>query len=368
MMSRIFLIPLVLVLMSARASSQDLRSEANRRGVAVIFDDVHIAEAALGIHQRAAAMPIEERFQYLANWVLPGVDHNTIRVALDYTPTHPVQQNLTQPNVQSRVQAGGDLVSPAIDLVVAAKQLGRLDELHKQLDNTDVQGNEQKRSRLALLAIVNIARDKPMVARENMEQLSELVLTGSHTRFSQRWPETLAIWFTVQSAATQDAVSGMLDHIFLKQVRPGIRSGSEAWRLQMAAIVGSQGNVAFDLVKGERVSFTSDSPLARWQPAMSRTAESSRVVLRHNFRKEVAWKAFFSITVRCWKTGPSNTISIIVPVRFIRTRPSIGLRLCFCQMEFICTESQMERMTAPGSTLRTSSCTPSNVADLTCCL
>lgn len=258
--------------MLANASSQDLRSAADRQAVGAIFDDVYIADAALEIHQRAAAMPIEERFQYLANWVLSGIDHDTIRVALDFAPTDPVQQNVSEPRAQSRVQTGADQVSPAIDLVATAKQLGRLDELHKHLADTDVQGDEQKRCRLALLAIVNIARDKPTVAQKNLEQLSRLVLAGSHTRFSQRWPETLAIWNAVQSAATRDAVSDMLHHIFLKQVRPGIRSGSEAWRLQMAALIGTQGNLAFDSVNGERVSFTSDSPLTLWQPASRSTA------------------------------------------------------------------------------------------------
>jgi hypothetical protein len=103
-MSRIFLTLLVLALMLANASSQDLRSAADRQAVGAIFDDVYIADAALEIHQRAAAMPIEERFQYLANWVLPGIDHDTIRVALDFAPTHPVQQSVSKPRAQSRVQ------------------------------------------------------------------------------------------------------------------------------------------------------------------------------------------------------------------------------------------------------------------------
>ena len=60
-----------------------------RRVLGAIFADQHVDDAAIDVHRFALTMPPEQRFEYLANWVLPGSDHETFRLAVDFSPTHP---------------------------------------------------------------------------------------------------------------------------------------------------------------------------------------------------------------------------------------------------------------------------------------
>ena len=83
-MKYLFVIFVVVDLSAAGASAQNVAPD--RHALSAIFGERHIADNALTVHRRALKMPTEERFQYLSDWVLPGVDHNTIRVAIDFTP------------------------------------------------------------------------------------------------------------------------------------------------------------------------------------------------------------------------------------------------------------------------------------------
>ena len=62
---------------------------ATRRWLGQIFDDRHVSDSALVVHRRAATLPPPERFAALASYVLPGPDHDTLRLSLDFTPTNP---------------------------------------------------------------------------------------------------------------------------------------------------------------------------------------------------------------------------------------------------------------------------------------
>jgi hypothetical protein len=145
--------------------------DADRRALAAILDDTHIVDAALPVHRQAASMSMQRRFEFPSQWVLPSLDHSSFRLALDFTPTNPAAaqrsdvhpadaQRLDQARslVDSRVQLGGHMVSPAIDLIEAATQLGRLDDIRGRIADSPAHGDAQQRCRLALLALVDMAR------------------------------------------------------------------------------------------------------------------------------------------------------------------------------------------------------------------
>jgi hypothetical protein len=54
--------------------------------LSTIFAEQHVADAALDIHRRAMRMPVEKRYEFLSHWVLPGVDHATLRMQVDFSP------------------------------------------------------------------------------------------------------------------------------------------------------------------------------------------------------------------------------------------------------------------------------------------
>ncbi len=65
------------------------RMKSDRQTLGEIFADRHVADSARFVRRRAAALPLEQRYAYLSNWVLPGETHATFRMALDFTPTQP---------------------------------------------------------------------------------------------------------------------------------------------------------------------------------------------------------------------------------------------------------------------------------------
>ena len=67
-----------------------------------------------------------------ASWVLPGPDHPMVRLSGDFQPSFPALPSVHQDGV--RLQTGGSLRAPALDLVDTAKEVGKLDDLVARLD------------------------------------------------------------------------------------------------------------------------------------------------------------------------------------------------------------------------------------------
>ncbi len=84
-MNHIFIATLVLILVATSALSEDAISFRDSHAMSSIIGDDHVAENAFTVHRRAMKMPSEERYEYLADWVLPNSEHNTIRTAIALT-------------------------------------------------------------------------------------------------------------------------------------------------------------------------------------------------------------------------------------------------------------------------------------------
>lgn len=259
---------------------------ADRQALGAVFAERHIPDSALDVHRRAAAMPPERCYDFLANWVLPGPDHDTLRLALDFTPTHPSppvvdddpldtrRLEIAASRKQTSVPTGGNLVAPALDLIEVARQLGRLDQVRQQVDRIATPDDYTRRSRLSMLALVDIAREDFPPAIDALLQLFALVEAGSHTQFSERWPETLALYGALRQPPTREAARELAVHLYFRQVQSGADSGSEAWRRQVLALGGLAKH--FELKSGAAAieHFTSPPELHQWRPVSRTTARS----------------------------------------------------------------------------------------------
>ena len=96
-----------------------------------IFDGDQLIESALVTHQATKKTGTEDRFEFLWQYVLPGPTHSDLRVRVSFTPTHPVL--LSVDAGQETGSIGGQLVSPALDLVDVADQAGNLQLLESRL-------------------------------------------------------------------------------------------------------------------------------------------------------------------------------------------------------------------------------------------
>lgn len=138
------------------AQQVDRRSDQLARGV--IFEDQHTAESALDIHRQAKQLPEEARFRFLSDWVLPNEDHSTFRLQAGFTTLHPappVADPAEMPG--SRVPSGGELVSPALDLIEVASRLDRLNELHQSIEAAPMASAQNRGDQLAMLSLIELA-------------------------------------------------------------------------------------------------------------------------------------------------------------------------------------------------------------------
>ncbi len=186
-----------------------------------LFGESVLATNVLAVRKRAAVLENDKRYRFLSDWVLPGVDHDTIRVAIDFTPTHPAppvrgedrmdvdRLQIAEESGQSRIQIGGQLVAPALDLIEVAKELGRLEEVRDRVDRVTPTNDQQQRSRLAMLVAIDTTRGDFDAAQSSLERLFSLVQAGGHSRFSERCPETLAIWAALRHPENRDMVRDM---------------------------------------------------------------------------------------------------------------------------------------------------------------
>ena len=266
------------------ASSNPDRSKADRQLLGAIFDDQHVHGSVIAVHRRALKMAAKERYAFLSDWVLPGDDHSTLRMALDFTPTNPAppasDANLVHLADASRVTNGGELVSPALDLVAVAKELGKLDALRERVAAVAVaEDSQQRRSQLTMLALVDIAAGKIAEARQSLDELAAIVIASNALTFSDRWPETLAIWEAARYDETRESVREMAFHINVNQIRKRKTSGHEAWDQQMRALASRVSY--FDLLSREPTlsedpanHVNGQSPLVNWVPTSRETART----------------------------------------------------------------------------------------------
>ena len=137
----------------------------------------------------AEKLPVVERYALLADWVLPTPDHPDWRLEGDFTPTFP-PPSTTKGVEGKRVPTGGELRSPAIALVDAAKALGKLDELVKRIDQIQADRAANERGKLALLALVQIARGDDAEAAKALNKIKPMLDKRPSDQPSwTNWPE-----------------------------------------------------------------------------------------------------------------------------------------------------------------------------------
>jgi hypothetical protein len=260
-----------------------------------IFSDRHIPDSALPVHRRAATMSAGPRYEFLANWVLPGDSHRTIRLALDFTPTQPApfavensaQQESRNDRQTVRIAAGGTLVSPALDLIRTATALGRLEELRSRIKAGEPADELQQRSRLAMLGLVELATGECERANSHFEELYSRVAADTRDDFSERWPETLAVHAGLQHPQTREAAAEMLFRMLQSQVRSGVARGPDAWDRWVTAAAGQ--------LNGPRLLKETDGT-ATTVPAAAAVRESNWLPVS----RMTAWSRGQGLTPAAW--------------------------------------------------------------------
>ncbi|MBI1314234.1 DUF1583 domain-containing protein [bacterium] len=253
--------------------------------LSVIFAEQHLEEAALEVRRRSAAMTTDARFEYLSNWVLPGSDHAVLRLGLEFVPTDPAppvseayaihtwKDPASVATGESAIATGGYPVSPALDLMEAAVELGRLSEVRERILQAKVDGELQERCGLTLLLLNDLARGDFESACASLDDLGGRVRGGAKESFVARWPETLAVWAGLQHPQTREAASEILHVMLQDQVRSGYANGPDRWDRGVTAMAGRLRQLELWDTEGVAVGrFTAASALRNWSPVSRTTA------------------------------------------------------------------------------------------------
>jgi hypothetical protein len=267
------------------------------------------ALGTFNVWERARPLPARERYEFLLAWVLPNDDHKAWRLYADFTPTDAMGRISTPPSppwqggaggggrIESpssktdRIHTGGQLVSPALDLIATAKELGKLDELAEHINKGSVRRGppeaaaRDQRGQLAMRALVAAARGREDEAAKALQDLLPLLTKVPENAMEyERWPELLAAagTLTLPSPALAKGGQGglhgpsmaLLDHIVVKQLqKPNTTMPKRAgWERQVRHL-RARGQVVA-LAEPQRKPFGSDPGLAYWSPVTHATAES----------------------------------------------------------------------------------------------
>ncbi len=235
-----------------------------------IIGEELIARNQFAVRRRAAPLAPAERYEFLRRWILPGSTHSDLRLTIDFTPTMPVpSEDESMPETGRRISSGGELVSPAYDLIAVAVTLQRIDELRATLENLAPSTHEQKKCRAAFLAVVAMAESDFDRANKLLKQL--FALAKATNQFSaERYPESAATWAATRHPETWE-VARDLTFLLYEQTRHGSGPRSERWHRHIYSLK----QVVENRAEGEHDAKTVALPiLKRWAPVSRMTCQT----------------------------------------------------------------------------------------------
>lgn len=216
-----------------------VRSDADRRMFSQVIDEKFRATDLDGILLQTRSMPLADRYEALLNWVLPNVDHQAFRLYADTAPADPLpitpivlapakrstsKTAQTSGGRRTRVRSEGELIGPALDLVVVAKELGKLDELRELVQKVAPSSEQIARSRLAMLVLIAIAADDLDQAAAALKELTPARDKGlpDSLLMTERWPEFVAAWEASHVPELCTAANALLDLVLDSTNRKGV--------------------------------------------------------------------------------------------------------------------------------------------------
>ena len=239
------------VLANLLFTSREL-NRAEKQRISQLFDEQTEASMVDTVLTSTRRLPLEERYAALKNWVLPNDDHPSVRLYADHTPSDPlpgistvlapvslggkngeVGKNVLVANQRSRT--GGDLVAPALDLIVVAKELGKLNELLEAIQSIPDKNPLNRRSRLALQTLIAIAGNDSATAARGLAEMTPPRETGFSDEWPEheRWPELIVATESSLVPELRAATVGLLERVVDSVNRKGI---GPAWETKVRSV------------------------------------------------------------------------------------------------------------------------------------
>lgn len=254
-------------------------SRSDHRPLSQLFGE-SAAPDAMEVVRVARQLPPEERYRYLLKQVLPE-DSNTIRLTVDYLPTSPSppvlemygadESPLITVSDENRRASGGVLISPSIELVKAARQVGKLEELREEILQHSSNDVEQIKAQLAIQILIGWTVEDSDRAGELLNQLNGIVRSSQVVDFD-RSPESVVIWSGLSSAATRTQVYDLLYLLYEQIHTPGMHH-RERFKRHISSLK-FQIDQVLDAEAPDGPGVSGQLSLNQWKPVSRQTAES----------------------------------------------------------------------------------------------
>ena len=221
---------------TSKACGQSRQAVSMTLAVSELFDEEILAENIFAVRHREFALPEGERYEYLADWVLPSETHSTIRMSGAFTPTDPAP--IVPPEFLDATGSGGTLVSPAFDLLDLAKKLARLEELRERVATiSEPTSKSQQQAQAAIRVLLALELNDEPAIESDVKKLQQLVTSMIPKSMADQWPETLVAYRSV-TKFPQSFACDLLGDLVSRRMQRGIPGESAEWHSQIFSLAG----------------------------------------------------------------------------------------------------------------------------------
>lgn len=203
------------------AEAQTLSDPAART---TVFGSGFLAENAMSVRHKAARLEVDDKYQFLLKNVLPSGSNSSLRMSIVLTPLNSPLASDERPNTNTtKVQTGGQLASPFLELVEVANELDRLKEVRTRIEQALAESSHDQIARSAALAIVDCSTGETASAVQNLAKIFEIVSASRESREESEAALLLAIFVGAKHAETRQVASDLaysLHEVHLDLVKP----------------------------------------------------------------------------------------------------------------------------------------------------
>jgi hypothetical protein len=197
----------------AELNAQPAAEPSDSTVLVELFGDAVLSQNAAAACLSARSLPPERRYDRLAEWVLPSPNRHSFRLSGDFCrpSTRAGQAESASGEIPNELRAFPEstwLLSPAIELVEAARQSDQLGKLARHLEATKTTSPSESRARAALLCMVAVARNDVETAKATLDQV--FFRQPRHPEAQNhvdQWIDLLVLW-SVASNPLTDHLAG----------------------------------------------------------------------------------------------------------------------------------------------------------------
>lgn len=205
---------LYLLSVSSSIAAQDMvgRDSAAEPSIASslskILGEEPFSQSAYGVCLSTRALDSRSRFAALRRHVLRG--EGRIRLDFELTPDEPWSA-VEQSDTPERHESGGQLISPVLDLIDVAAEIGELDHLYQEIETAKMSGMNDRLNRSAVLILIWQHRNEPEKVFQELDVFVKLSAELPPIQRPDCAPELLVLERLLPDAAFSEVALPLLE-------------------------------------------------------------------------------------------------------------------------------------------------------------